>query len=75
MNSKERKVLAVVYDCLCRIASLYPSNPADLERKVRYLDTIHAASEPLMQAVSNLGYGDTEEASQDANQALETLSR
>jgi hypothetical protein len=73
VNQTERELFGRVYRCLNRLSGLGPSNPADIKAVVQAHQKTRQAISPLMYAVSNIGFGDYEDAVEDLVRAEELL--
>jgi hypothetical protein len=72
MNSRERKVMEVVYAVVNRMSGMGPSNPADLHRKGVAFDRMSRASGKLVLALSSM-QSDLDDALEHANEALQEV--
>lgn len=62
VNTKERAVLKRVYGCVNRMTAFGPTNPCDIEGLARTVPAVQKASISILHALSDLMYGDFENA-------------
>lgn len=74
MNKRERAILLKVYEGLNQITGLSPLNPMDVRAVSANLKTCTRAASDLLLALSNLNFGDYDEAEASADDALSTLA-
>jgi len=74
VNKREKAILAKVYEGLNQMTGLSPLNPMDIRAVSASLKTCTGAARDLLSAVSNLGFGDYDEAETCADEALSTLA-
>lgn len=73
MNQRDRAILTEVYAALNEMTGLNPINPMDVRAVSANLKTCTRAARDLMFAISNLGFGEYEEAKICAADARNTL--
>lgn len=73
MNKAESRILLNVYDCLRKLDSLAPSNPADIQRLSKLSATVREVTPHLMDAISSARFGDMGEALEASLGAMERL--
>ena len=73
MNNSDRVVILKIYDCLRKIESLVPSNPADIQRNSQCCRTVSEVVPLLMNALSSARFGDDADAIDAADHAMTIL--
>lgn len=62
VKPRERKILGRVYTVLCKMSGLEPTNPCDIRGIARGCSVATTAAKYLSHAVSEVGYGDFDDA-------------
>jgi hypothetical protein len=75
VNQREREILARIYTVANDLASLPPSNPADIKRHVQASNAVRDVGRSLAFAISSLGFGDLPEARYELDDAESKLEQ
>jgi hypothetical protein len=73
MTQREKVILGRVYDCVRRLGTLGPKNPADIGALSRADRLASQAAPNLAMAISHLGYGDLREAEDELTHVEQQL--